>query len=142
MAAIKLLFLALLIGAASALECYSCNSGDIGQDCVWNNQTSKWSTLKCPSDQTVCAITLVRASENDTMGFSDRGCQKDINFCKEWLDIGEHPTKVGLHLSCYVCNTGKCNGINALDISSSTRSLLNIFLLLLPLFIIMRKVTF
>uniref|UniRef100_A0A1L8DNX1 Putative conserved secreted protein n=1 Tax=Nyssomyia neivai TaxID=330878 RepID=A0A1L8DNX1_9DIPT len=133
----KLFFFILLIGAATALQCYTCNSDEIGDDCIGN--TAKWSITKCPDGEKVCYVRLTRATLNSTTGFAERGCESTMNFCKNWFRI-LFPT--GVH-SCYVCNSSKCNEINALDIkeSSSSRSSLNLYLLILTFLPVLKKIS-
>uniref|UniRef100_A0A1B0GHC5 14.5 kDa midgut protein n=1 Tax=Lutzomyia longipalpis TaxID=7200 RepID=A0A1B0GHC5_LUTLO len=59
MSAIKIFLLLLLMGAATALQCYTCNSDEIGDDCI--NNTAKWTITKCPEDEKVCYVRLTRA---------------------------------------------------------------------------------
>uniref|UniRef100_A0A7G3AFB3 Putative conserved secreted protein n=1 Tax=Lutzomyia longipalpis TaxID=7200 RepID=A0A7G3AFB3_LUTLO len=142
-AVIKIFSFALLIGTATALECHSCHSKQIGDDCMWKNSSSKWSTTTCAAGETVCYIKLTRVSSNATTGIAERGCGLNMNLCKDWLEPKEDSKAAispRIALDCYVCNTQKCNERDALGVS--TRMSLNIFLLLLSLLPFVKKINF
>ncbi|XP_059616376.1 uncharacterized protein LOC132261542 [Phlebotomus argentipes] len=132
MTAIKLLLIFALAGAANALECYHCKSEEYGSKCI--NNTSEWQLLECPPDMTVCYIFLQRQSDNHTIGLAERGCAPDMNHCKNLIGIDKSYRSARIALNCHVCNQSKCNSRNALNMNSSQRSSLNIFLFLLPIF--------
>uniref|UniRef100_A0A1L8DP76 Putative conserved secreted protein n=1 Tax=Nyssomyia neivai TaxID=330878 RepID=A0A1L8DP76_9DIPT len=135
---VKLFLFILLIATATALQCYSCSSKEIGVNCITNNNTSKWTTTTCLSNQTACYIWLRKDRVNSTTGVAERGCASNMNYCNVWMN---NTQAIEGHKNCYICNTATCNSINALNMTtqggsdgnSSTTSSFNILLLIVPL---------
>uniref|UniRef100_A0A1B0D262 Uncharacterized protein n=1 Tax=Phlebotomus papatasi TaxID=29031 RepID=A0A1B0D262_PHLPP len=136
MSVIKLFFVVLLVGAATALECYQCSSSEIGDACIQSNVTN-FKVTQCKSHEYACYITLIRNSGKNTTGIAERGCALNYNYCEKLI----HERDTRLALSCYVCTTSRCNFVDALTMhNSSTKITTSFFLILLPLLVITRKI--